>query len=578
MSAPHPSSLQKKKYLDPTLHFIKKRITVGGPDSTDKAVISEIVRPGQLLLNFPELKKYADRGFEPSPILAGAHTCLAEDGASLTATTFGYPRIELVQDEVEQPVYHVALTPLFKISPDKMSATLVIHPLLPGHPSPLVDDLPQLLTDAGITYGLDEQALSQVAKTLQDSPTVYSNTIVAHGTPSGEGTDARLHFEIEIGPLAGRMLDNGDIDYRDRKIMVGVHEGEIIATKIPPIAGTAGINVFGEQVEPKFGQDIKIKLSSDVAFSEETLKVTATRNGVLSIINNDTIKVCAKQKIAGDIDFKTGNIESKNAVEILGDVQPGFKVTTAGDLKICGGVMSAAISCQSNVVIKGGITGKKSTISAAGDADIYFIEQGRLTSGGIVVVRKQSYYSSITATSDIRFATSATLMGGTVIAGGNLTLGDVGSPNSEAGLIGAGVDPERLTLYQQLLQQHRQQQDDLIQWLQRVGGRRSKKIRQMEAKIDETKMSLLKLNLIPGTELYSRVGAKTAATNVDEDVYHYTTGINIQDIRIDVHGTIHAGTKILLGNRSILLEKTISRRQFKLSKNLKGIIAAPLGR
>jgi hypothetical protein len=51
---------------------------------------------------------------------------------------------------------------------------------------------------------------------------------------------------------------------------------------------------------------------------------------------------------------------------------------------------------------------------------------------------------------------------------------------------------------------------------------------------------------------------------------------NIGQVRIDVYGTIFAGTKIRIGNRSMVLDKTVSNRRFRLQKNLKSIIAATL--
>ena len=107
------------------------------------------------------------------------------------------------------------------------------------------------------------------------------------------------------------------------------------------------------------------------------------------------IKVLSHQTITGDIDFETGNVESMNAIKILGSVQPGFRVTAGGDIKITGSVMSASAISEGNLVVLGGTTGKNSTLQVKGDADINFIEQGVLKCGGLVVIRKQSYYSNI---------------------------------------------------------------------------------------------------------------------------------------------------------------------------------------
>lgn len=569
----------KKKYLEPTLHFTRKRILVGEGDTAEKIIISELVKKDQPLLSFPDFEKFAEKGFEKSPVRSGNNTHFSEDETTLLADTIGYPRIDVMEaEEGEEPTLLVSLIPLVKVSIDQMEATLILHPPVPNGFSPQSAPLPELLQEAGILFGIDQSALSQAQKIIQDGYNDFIDIPLAHGKPPEPGTDAYLHFELEIGPIAGRILDDGSIDFRERRIMIGVHEGELLATKIPAVSGTPGINVLGQELEPEGGKDIKVKVANDAAFSEESGEARATKDGILTVVKDSVIKVCSRQEIPGDVDYTTGHINSLNCVTIRGSVQPGFKVSTGGDLEIGKEVMSATISSEANVVIKGGITGKKTTIKAAGDVDIHFIEHGSIDSGGIVVIRKQSYYSNISAAGDIRCRPGTNVVGGSLVAGGQLSVANVGSENCEPALLGAGVDIERLTLQTELKQRIRQQQDEIIQWLQRYGGNsRSKKIRKMEAKVDETKMQLLKLNLIPGTGLYSRVGTSAEESNSDtDDQVIEAKALSIDKIHIDVSGTIFAGTELRIGNRSLILTKSVSNRRFKLNQNLKQIIAAPL--
>jgi hypothetical protein len=358
-----------------------------------------------------------------------------------------------------------------------------------------------------------------------------------------------------------------------------VSAGQVIATKISARQGEPGINVYGEETAAREGRDIKVEVHNDARFSPETMQVTATRDGVLSIVGNNVIKVLSHKTITGDIDYETGNVESMNAITILGSIQPGFVVTAGGDLKITGNIVSATARCDGNMVVRGGTTGKNSRLQVKGDADINFIEQGTLQCGGIAVIRKQSYYSEITAGADIRCHDSSILMGGRLIAQGNITLGSVGAENSTPSVIAAGTVFDRLEHLQQLKTSVVEQQDAIIQWLQRYrGSSRSKKVRQMEQQLADTKLLLLRVNLIPGTGRYSRVaGPEDPATvKTDADDYNSEGGIAIEDITIDVMGTIFAGTVIRIGNRSMKLEKTVSNRQFKLHANGRRILAGPL--
>lgn len=577
-----PEKQNKTKYLDPTYHYTSQLLKIGEDYTTDKISVSELVRAGQLLANFPNFHRFAAKGFVKTAIEPGDYAYFSEDEESILATVAGYPTIKKIR-RPDCPGFITVLSvePLFVVSLDKMKVSLAIHPPLEGCHSLLKENFEKLLADEAIVFGINNDGLDKAKAFLLQEEKEFSKFVIASGQSVGGSKDAYLKYEMEIGPIAGTILENGNIDFRDRRIMVGVSKGQCIATKVPAVQGEPGINVYGETTPAPEGKDIKIEILNDARFSSETLQVTATKDGVLSIVNNNIIKVLSHKTITSDIDFETGNVESMNAITILGSVQPGFSVTAGGDLKITGSVVSSSAICEGNLVVRGGTTGKNSKLEVKGDADINFIEQGSLKCGGIAVIRKQSYYSDISASSDIRCQNGCIVMGGQLIAEGNITLGSVGSENSAPVLIAAGAVADRLEHLQQLKNSVVEQQDAIIQWLQRYrGSSKSKKVRQMEQQLAETKMLLMRVNLIPGTGKYSRVAGPDDAPLVETANEDYSSegGIPIENIKIDVLGLIFAGTTIRIGNRSMKLDKTVSNRQFKLHPNGKRILAGPIKR
>ena len=481
-----------------------------------------------------------------------------------------------MQQEEDHATPVVSITPLVDISFDRLSASLLIYPPLPDKNMLNTENLEDFLRESGLCQGIDHDAVEKAKRIIAAGANEITEIRIAAGTMPEHGTNAYLEYALEVGPIAGLCLPDGSIDFRERRVMVGVKAGEIIAKKIPAVPGIPGISVLGERIEPKNGQDIRIITQGDARYFEEIQSVKATRDGVLSLVKNNTIKVSSKQKITGNIDFKTGNIDSQGCLTITGSVQAGFKVKSGGDLKIEGSIMSAQVTCGANCVVKGGITGKSAGLEVAGDADITFIEQSTLSAGGIVVIRRQAYFSQISSQADIRCNSGSIVMGGSLIAAGNLTLDAVGSADSEPATIGAGIDPERLSQYRELRQNLSAQQDQLIQWIQLHGRAQSRKVRKMEGEIEETRARLAAFNLIPGTELLSRVGSGPSRDERDEQHPLYHAGLDVESIRIDLHGTAYSGTRILLGNRSLVLEQEVSKRQFKLSRDMKRIIALPL--
>ena len=563
------------KYFEPTLHFTSARMQIGEDDSGDRIVVAELVHKDDVILSFEDFAKFQDRGFAKQPVTAGDNTYFSEDATYLYAAVPGYPRVERFRSETEGEGdgLKISIEPLFRVTADKMKATLAIHPPLPEGRSLMREDLDQLLAEAGIIHGLDAERVAGAKQYIQQGLIEFHSIPIATGQECGASRDAYLNFLTEIGPIAGKLMKDGTIDFRERRVMVPVSEGEVLAMKIPAQAGTAGVNVFGEKIEASPGKDIMVKTTGDVVFDPDTNEVRATAGGVLSVVRENVISVSSRKKIEGDIDFATGNVESKNCLVIKGSVQPGFLVKADGDIEISGTVSSATIESLANIVIKSGITGQKTRIAADGDVDILFIEQGRIYCGGNCVVRKQAYYSTIHAGGDIRCKRESTVVGSELVAAGSMTFGDVGSEKANPLLLAAGVVPERFDKYREMQKNLSEMQSDIIQQLQ-MGGGRSRKLRQMERDVEELKLQLKRMNMIPGSGLYSRAGV-TDEGNFSREEMSDEYSIDLREISIEVQGSIQAGTTIQIGNRNLLLDKTISFRLFKLSDNLKRILAVP---
>lgn len=568
----------KPKFLKPHLHFKTSLIKIGDDYTTDKIAVSELVNANDLLATFKNFQIYEKDGYKKAPLEPGENCTFADDEESIIATIAGYPKaIKQKIKGVSELLTIISIEPMIAISPDNMKAVLSLHPQIEEAPPLTKETIQEVIANAGINNGIDDAALFKIDKVITQKELEFTKITFAKGTSVGESFDSYLRFDMEIGPIAGTILENGSIDFRDRRIMVGVDEGQCIATKVAAITGDPGINIFGEETPARIPVDIKVQPLNDAKFVSATNQVIATKPGVLSVVNGNVIKVLSHQLITSDIDYKTGNIDSMNCVTIHGSVQPGFKVNTIGDLKIGGAIMSASITSDANLVINGGITGKKSKIVSTGDSDINFIEQGTLNCGGLCVVRKQSYYSDITADGDIRCKPASKIMGGTLFAGGSITLFDVGADNSIPSHIAAGVVAKRLQQYQELKQNIVDQEEAIVQWLQRYkGSSTSKKVRTMEQEVSETKLKRIRFNLIPGTGLYSRAAGPNDAVEDNSEEYNAEAGIAIEQITIDVYGTVYRDTEIRIGNRSLKLEKTVTNRQFKLHPSGKRIIAVPL--
>lgn len=558
--------------VEPYRLFVSEKMKIGVGTNRSEIVVAELVRRNQLLLDFPKPVLPGEDTLPRQPIALGANCYFSADHNQVHAAESGYPKITLspIADK-EYCILQIAVEPLFRISADKMKAAIAIHPPVQGGKWLRDFPLEELLEEAGIVFGVDSSMLERTRKIIRPGLREFNVLTLATGTKPQDGKDAYLEFEVETGPIPGKILDDGTIDFRERLIFVPVTSGQVIARKIPPTRGKVGKNILGERVEPQPGRDIAVNTLKDASYSHRTKTVTATSDGVLSVVGDTIIKVCSRQEIMGDIDYSTGHIHSRNSVVIHGSVQPGFRVTTDGDLEIRGTVMSTAIASRANVVIKSGILGKNSTISAAGDADMYFIEQGEIECGRNCIIRKEAYYSTVIAGGNILCMPSSAVVGGRLVASGSIVLGNVGAANAAPTLVAAGVDGKRLLQYHALQQQVLEQQEELAKCLQKLQGpARVIRAEKMEKEIESTRLQIQKLNLIPGTPRLSRPeeGAEMTPSG----------GLLLQNVRIEIHGMIQSGTTLQIGNRQMTLTTTISNRTFRLNDTCSDLIALPLRR
>lgn len=537
-----------------TLHFISERLqtTEDGPASEEYT--SEVIIKNQKLIS-------KDSSDNTTELLPGANTVLSEDGNAIVSLVTGYPFIENEQNG--QPLSaQVHMVPLVHIQPDKMRASLALYPTPSGKAPLCPEELETILHEEGINYGIDQAMLYECTEKLVHLKQIENNIPIARGILPVDGKDAFLRFEMEIGPLPGTILRDGTIDFRERKIFTGVNKDQVIAERVPETRGTPGVNVFGEEIAQQPGKDINVKVSGDASYSPETGQVIATKAGVLSAVKGAVITVCAKQLIAGDVDFSVGNIESKNCVDIKGDILPGFTVKTKGDLRIGGNIQSATILCQGNVVVKGGLLGINSRLDSLGDADINFVERSKMTVGGKITLRKGAYYSEITAGDDILCPADSKIVGCVFCCAGNFLGGDVGSSQGQAATIAAGVDGKRYRKYEELQQQIHNIEDTLITLRARKGEKSTadELYQQYEYELQHVRSSFKKLNLIPKTPAYSRNEPAFSSSGA----------------RITIHGIAAIGTKLHIGNLTSTLVDECSAVQFSIDKRLGQIVVNKL--
>lgn len=538
-------------------HFQTMSVTDKSQEPPHEIEVTGLIAPGEVLVSIPQ----GDSEPHSEIILeAGEYTELNPDRSAVVSSCYGYPQATFSTSDGKQCV-HVSLTPLVWKAADLMEARLQLYPPLPHSSMPTLADILLMLEESGVVHGVDSVAIQHAIQSVKETGLPVKNSLIARGKPPRHGSDAYLRFEVEIGPLPGKLLSNGSIDFRERLMFVGVSNEQILATKVAATAGRPGINIAGESIAAHDGKDLTVKVSDDTIYNEHDNTVRATASGVLSMINNDTIRVSSMQKIDGDIDFSTGNIRSQNAVEITGSIQPDFMVSTKGDLLIHGNIQSSTVNSHGNLIVKGGLLGPGTEVRIQGDAEVNYIEQSLLVAGGNIVIRSSGYYSDIQAAGNIHCPEKVKLVGGNIVAGGSLSAGQVGSMAGKPVQISVGIDPRRYRKYQDLQKGYKETLETIRKWYNRHGKKQKNgSITGFEEKLADLEHDLNSLNLIPGTPKDS----------LGKQDYFFSSAT------ISVFGTIAAASIIRVGNETMVLGIDYNHCKIGMDKNSGAITFLPL--
>ena len=224
---------------------------------------------------------------------------------------------------------------------------------------------------------------------------LIDHIIIAKGMRPIPGKSA----EIKICVDTERDKHDGEtsiIDYMKKAHYTMVNKGDLLAEITLSIDGIAGIDVYGNAVDADQvkAQDIKIGENIRVEENDETAILYAKKDGCL-IYNSNSISVSDILYINGDVGPETGNISQGSSVFITGNILNGFSVECKGDLIVNGSIENnVTVKCGSLVVKKGVFT-KKGFVYVKHNADIGYIQEGKIRVSGDMTIQRYVYGAKI---------------------------------------------------------------------------------------------------------------------------------------------------------------------------------------
>jgi uncharacterized protein len=347
------------------------------------------------------------------------------------------------------------------------------------------------LQEFGIPEGENlEKGMERLEEALEKSLRV-SDLVLIEGTPPVPPADGLIEWAENYFDR-GFVIDEetGAVDYRKRAGKRTVESGELLATRIPPVPGQGGLDIFGKIVPPPKPHAAPLKAGQNVRHDEEKDAFYAEIEGRIRFLS-PFLHVDDQLDIPGSINLETGNIRHPGAVYVHENIEADSEVIATGDVEVGGYVEDAVIRSSGVLTVQGGITGAaKKGIYAAGGIKARFIQNSCIESEGDIIVEREIAQSTI-RTQGAVVVTNGRIMGGRIIAHGGIVTDQVGSDGLVATWLTAGEDyvlKQRLAEKEEKLVKRRETLEKITDKLRPF---KEKGLKQLSPKLKEAVAALL---------------------------------------------------------------------------------------
>ena len=430
-----------------------------------------------------------------------------------------------------------------EVSKDAMEASVAFFP---GHPwfGSLMSamEIADKIKESGVVFGVRPEIITFLQ--TERPPGGKAVKIAAGRVPvDGENGSLKYNFDLEKQSVKPKLLDNGNVDYKNVDAILKAQKGEVLVEVIDPKPGLDGTNVKGGIVPHRPGKAApRLPKGKNTSISEDEKQLISDVDGQIQI-NGGRVDVAPVLTISGDVGFATGNIDFSGSVDIQGTVMSSFFVKATGDVTVKGALEGADIEADGNITLLGGLKGVgKSVIKAGGDIFARYVERATIMSGGDITSDSIMHSDVRCGGSLILEGKKGLLVGGTIYAGKSITAKIIGSNMATATEITVGSSPDHVVRYKELEALHKKIKTDydkerLVESFK--AGNEDLKLRSLHARIHlRVEMDKMQKEM---NELLALLNSKEGVVRVSQVIYSGCR-IIVGGVLLKVQDEIHACT------------------------------------
>lgn len=397
-----------------------------------------------------------------------------------------------------------------------------------------------------------------IAKEIENYPKDEAREVlIGEGQPPRHSKDGRLEFHVQDPAELLQVIDETDrVDYRTHFRFVDVKKDQELVTVIAPSESLEGKNIFGESIPARVGKPAEVHPGKNITYLRDNGTLYASKDGCL-LHHKGAFRIEEVFIVDGDLDMKTGNIETGTRVLIWGNVLPGFTVRSTQDIRIMGNVEGATVeSSEGAVVIGGGIHGQRvGVVRASKGIRCKFAQLALLSTEGLVEVEDSLLHCTISCGNRlvVRGGRHAAITGGSIRIRRSIEAKVIGSPSEPHTDIVMGFDFKY---------------EDQLHQLDRELQTAKKELEELRAQLDDIER-LIKVYPKDSPEEHEqkRLLVELKKEEIHARVHIEETGAKVRVIEdkalldekswIKVHGSVHGNTVVHMHNRHQKIESEI---------------------
>ena len=242
------------------------------------------------------------------------------------------------------------------------------------------EEIMSALEDCGITYGIDEAAIDDVA----GNGTQDTMITIARGRQQETGKDGwyEFLFDSEAGKHP-KLNEDGSVNYKNVKWFEIVRKGQKIAIYHKAEPGMPGCRVTGEKYDGKAGKEIPPVKGHGFSIAPDGVTYVADIDG--RVAYKDGMLEVTSVLVLDEDARAAGNINFNGSVYIRNSIGEGTVVKAAGDIMADGFIESAQLEAGGDIILKEGTNaGCRGFLKAGGDVMGKFFENATIEAGGSV--------------------------------------------------------------------------------------------------------------------------------------------------------------------------------------------------